>query len=82
MRDSRVYVIHQSAKDYLSSKAAPTIFSSSANIHNIIFAQSLQTISATLQQNIYNIYPPGLPINAIKVPDPDPLAAIQYSCVH
>jgi hypothetical protein len=82
VRDSRVYVIHQSAKDYLSSKAAPTIFSGSANVHGVIFARSLQAMSATLQRNIYNIYPPGLPINAIKAPDPDPLAAIRYSCVH
>lgn len=83
VRDSRVYVIHQSAKDYLSSKAAPTIFpSGSANVHGVIFSQSLRAMSATLQRNIYNVYPPGLRINAIKAPDSDPLAALQYSCVH
>ncbi|KAL7903891.1 NACHT domain-containing protein [Trichoderma velutinum] len=83
VRDSRVYVIHQSAKDYLSDKAAPAIFSSSsADVHGVILARSLQAMSVTLRRNIYNIYTPGLPINAIKAPDPDPLAAIQYSCVH
>ncbi|KAL7940607.1 NACHT domain-containing protein [Trichoderma barbatum] len=83
IRDSRVYVIHQSAKDYLSGKAAPTIFpSGSANVHGVIFSQSLQAMSATLQRNIYNLYSPGTSINDIKAPDPDPLAAIQYSCVH
>ncbi|KAL7904026.1 hypothetical protein GGI35DRAFT_247022 [Trichoderma velutinum] len=83
VRDSRVYVIHQSAKDYLSDKAAPTIFpSSSADAHGVIFSRSLQAMSATLRQNIYKLYPPGLPINEIKVPDPDPLAAVRYSCVH
>ncbi|KAL7904015.1 hypothetical protein GGI35DRAFT_245231 [Trichoderma velutinum] len=83
VRDSRVYVIHQSAKDYLSGKAASTIFpSSSADVHGVIFARSLQAMSATLRRNIYNLYPPGLPINAIKAPDPDPLAAVRYSCVY
>ncbi|EHK19869.1 uncharacterized protein TRIVIDRAFT_46923 [Trichoderma virens Gv29-8] len=83
VRDGRVYVIHQSAKDYLSDKAAPTIFpSGSANVHDVIFARSLKAMSATLQWNIYNLYPPGLPINEIKAPDPDPLVALRYSCAH
>ncbi|UKZ53220.1 hypothetical protein TrVGV298_007012 [Trichoderma virens] len=80
VKDSRVYVIHQSAKDYLSSKAVPTIFpSGSANVHGIIFSQSLQAMSATLRRNIYNLYSPGLPINDIKAPDPDPLTAVRQS---
>lgn len=83
VRDSRIYVIHQLAKDYLSGKAALTIFpSGSATVHGSIFARSLQAMSATLRRNIYDLYPPGLPINKIKAPDPDPLAVIQYSCVH
>ncbi|KKO96442.1 hypothetical protein THAR02_11457 [Trichoderma harzianum] len=81
VRDGRIYVIHQSAKDYLSGKAAPTIFpSGSANVHGVIFARSLQAMSATLRRNIYNLYSPGTSINNIEAPDPDPLAAIQYSC--
>ncbi|UKZ75874.1 hypothetical protein TrVFT333_003570 [Trichoderma virens FT-333] len=53
-----------------------------ADVHGVILMRSLQTMSATLRRNIYNLYPPGLPINEIKAPDPDPLAAIGYSCVH
>lgn len=83
VRDSLVYVIHQSAKDYLSNEAAPTIFlSSSADVHGIIFSRSLEAMSATLRRNIYNLCPPGLPINEIKALDPDPLEGIRYSCIH
>ncbi|KAL7903892.1 WD40 repeat-like protein [Trichoderma velutinum] len=83
VRDSRIYVIHQSAKDYLSDKAVSTIFpSSSADVHGVIFARSLQAMSATLRRNIYNLYSPGTSINDIKAPDPDPLAAVRYSCVY
>nr|WVH32653.1 WD domain protein [Trichoderma asperellum] len=83
MRDSRVYIIHQSAKDYLSGKAASTIFpSNSADIHGVIFVRSIQAMSTRLQRNIYNLHSPGTSINNIKAPDPDPLAAVRYSCVH
>jgi hypothetical protein len=83
VRDSRVFIIHQSAKDYLSNKAAPIIFPyGSTDAHGIIFSQSLQAMSAMLRRNMYNLYPLGLPINEIKAPDPDPLAAIRYSCIH
>ncbi|KAM0443818.1 hypothetical protein ACHAO4_010354, partial [Trichoderma viride] len=83
VRDSRVYVIHQSAKDYLSGKVVSTAFlPSPTDVHGIIFSRSLQVMSATLRRNIYNLYPPGLPINEIKAPDPDPLKAIRYSCIH
>ncbi|RYP82721.1 hypothetical protein DL770_005533 [Monosporascus sp. CRB-9-2] len=78
-----VYLIHQSAKDYLSGKASSTIFPSGpTKVHHAIFSQSLQSMSTTLRRNIYNLHYPGLPISEIKSPDPDPLTAIRYSCVH
>ncbi|GFP54349.1 vegetative incompatibility protein HET-E-1 [Trichoderma asperellum] len=43
VRDSRVYVIHQSAKDYLSGKVVSTAFlPSPTDVHGIIFSRSLQ----------------------------------------
>jgi hypothetical protein len=83
VRDSHIYFIHQSAKDYLSDKEASAIFPlGSANTYSVIFSQLLQAMSATLRRNIYNLYPPGLLVNEIEVPDPDPLKAIRYSCIH
>ncbi|KAI1357166.1 NACHT domain-containing protein [Xylaria arbuscula] len=78
-----VYLIHQSAKDYLSGEASSTVFPSGlTDVHHTIFSRSLQAMSTTLHRNIYNLRHPGLLIGEIKAPDPDPLAAIRYSCVH
>lgn len=83
VRDSQVYVIHQSAKDYLSDKAPSTaFFPSPADVHGDIFLRSMQAMSTILRRNIYNLYSPGLQSNEIKAPNPDPLNAIRYSCVH
>ncbi|RYP42429.1 hypothetical protein DL768_010338 [Monosporascus sp. mg162] len=81
IQNDYVYFIHQSVKDYLSDKASSTIFPSGPiDVHHAIFSRSLETMS-TLRRNIYGLHHLG-PIGKIKVPDPDPLAAIRYSCVH
>jgi hypothetical protein len=83
VRDDYVYLIHQSAKDYLSGKARDTIFpSGSGHAHHAIFSQSLQAMHETLQQDIYELRHPGLSIDKVNVPRPDPLAAMRYSCVY
>ncbi|EHK45823.1 hypothetical protein TRIATDRAFT_219595 [Trichoderma atroviride IMI 206040] len=82
VRDSQVYIIHQSAKDYLSGKAASTLLPSHAEINGLIFSQSVQAMFATLRRNIYNLHSPSLPTNEIKAPDPDPLQVIRYSCIY
>ncbi|RYP43265.1 hypothetical protein DL768_010007 [Monosporascus sp. mg162] len=83
IQDDYVYLIHQSVKDYLSGKASSIIFPSGpTDVHSAIFSQSLQVMSVTLRRDIYNLHYPGLSINKVETPDPDPLAAIRYSCVH
>ncbi|KAK4064864.1 uncharacterized protein Triagg1_8863 [Trichoderma aggressivum f. europaeum] len=83
VRDSQVYVIHQSAKDYLSDKAlSTTFFPGPADVHNHIFLRSIQTMSVTLRRNMYDLSSPGLSRNEIKAPDPDPLSGIRYSCIY
>ena len=79
IQDDYVYHIHQSAKDYLSNAIFP---SGPTDIHHAIFSRSLEAMSTTLRRNIYNLSYPGFPIDDINAPDPDPLAAIRYSCVH
>ncbi|RYP84315.1 hypothetical protein DL770_005219 [Monosporascus sp. CRB-9-2] len=82
IRGGMIYFVHQSVKDYLSDKASSTIFPSGpTDVHHAIFSRSLQAMS-TLRRNIYNLHRPGLLIGEINAPDPDPLAAIRYSCVH
>ncbi|EHK45465.1 hypothetical protein TRIATDRAFT_292965 [Trichoderma atroviride IMI 206040] len=82
IREGKVYIIHQSAKDYLIAAAFTDSQLSYANIHNIIFEQSIKAMSVILQRNMYNLDPLGIPISQIERPDPDPLEPIRYSCTH
>ncbi|KAL4745554.1 hypothetical protein BDW72DRAFT_52920 [Aspergillus terricola var. indicus] len=84
IRDDHVYLVHQSAKDYVSeSKVSAAIFpSGSSAIHHRIFCESLQSLSAKLQRNVYSINNPGAPASEIANlrPQPDPLFDLRYSC--
>jgi WD40 repeat protein len=86
IRDDHVYLVHQSAKDYLSeSKVSAAIFpSGSSAIHHRIFHESLQSLSAKLRRNIYSINNPGATISEIATlqPKPDPLVNLRYSCIY
>ena len=52
------------------------------NVHHSIFSRSLDTLSKKLRRDIYNLHALGYPIEWVKQPDPDPLAALRYSCVY
>jgi hypothetical protein len=69
-----VYVIHQSAKDYLSDRAATAIFPTGrAEVHRGILQRSLQAMQETLKRDIYGLGHPGFTIDDLKIPDPDPI---------
>ncbi|KAN0086979.1 hypothetical protein V8E54_000667 [Elaphomyces granulatus] len=81
IRDNYVYFIHQSAKDYLTTKNASAIIFPAGHerIHYDMFSWSLDALSKTLRRDIYNLQDPG---GVMKdIPDPDPLASIRYSCM-
>jgi hypothetical protein len=82
VRDNQVYLIHQSAKDYLSDEARATIFPSQRKTHHGIFFRSLELMSGTLQRDMYRLIAPGFPIDQVQVPGQDPLGTTRYSCVH
>ncbi|KEY75048.1 hypothetical protein S7711_09655 [Stachybotrys chartarum IBT 7711] len=80
IRDNVVYIIHQSAKDFLFS--SPFLFPSGiTHQHHALFSRSLGALSETLRRDIYNLSVPGFLIDQVSPPDPDPLASIRYSCV-
>jgi hypothetical protein len=83
LRDSTIYFVHQSTKDFLLKRESDDIFPSGVkDVHYTIFSRSLQVMSKTLKRDIYNLSTPGISIDEVKQPDPDPLAAAQYSCVY
>jgi hypothetical protein len=85
-KESVIYLIHQSVKDYLSGKMGSTIFpAGSGQVHRTMFTQSVQALSTgstRLRRNIYDLSSCGVRIDDVKVPELNPLASIQYSCVH
>jgi len=83
IREGTIYFVHQSAKDYLFAKAFNEIFPSGrGEAHYVIFSRSLQVMSRTLRRDIYSLHALGYPIERVKQPDPDPLAASRYSCIY
>ncbi|KAF2455365.1 WD40-repeat-containing domain protein [Lineolata rhizophorae] len=82
VQDDNVYIIHQSAKDYLSEEASHDIFPCGVGeAHHSIFSRSLQVMSRTLRRDIYGLHALGYPIERVEHPEPDPLAASRYSCL-
>jgi hypothetical protein len=83
LRGRTISFVHQSAKDFLIIKASKDIFLSTIeNAHSSIFLRSLQAMSRTLRRDVYNLRAPGISINQVKLPDSDPLAVAQYSCLY
>jgi hypothetical protein len=82
VRGEQVYLVHQSAKDYLSDKMRAAVLPSQSEMHYNLFAQSLELLSSKLERDIYDLIEPGFSIDEVRVPDPDPLATARYSCVY
>jgi hypothetical protein len=88
VRDETVYFVHQSAKDYLIGKAASIILPlGPAAAHRSIFQRSLDAMRkpcggrSLLRRNMYGLCYPGAGVPD-EAPNPDPLAAVRYSCVY
>ncbi|KAL4948246.1 NACHT domain-containing protein [Aspergillus filifer] len=83
VRDSTVYFVHQSAKDYLIEQAGLSIFPFGfPAAHRRMLTQSLQAMHKTLRRDIYDLCALGTPIDQAKLPTLDPLAAVGYSCIY
>ncbi|KAL2199412.1 NACHT domain-containing protein [Corynascus similis CBS 632.67] len=76
-----VYLIHQSAKDYLDENYTSRLQPAGVTQgHTDISIRSIDVMSLILKQNMYNL-DFGFDAKDISPPDPDPLAPIRYSCV-
>ncbi|KAK4139205.1 uncharacterized protein C8A04DRAFT_33317, partial [Dichotomopilus funicola] len=95
LREQTVYFVHQSAKDFLLGRASDKASNKASqeasgwvfpfgteNVDHIIFLRSLDAMSTTLRRDMYGLGAPGFLIDNVRVPDPDPLATVRYSCVY
>jgi hypothetical protein len=84
LRERTIFFVHQSAKDFLVKTASDDIFPSRIeDMHYTIFSRSLQVMFKTLRRrDVYRLGAPGISIDQVEPPDPDPLAAARYSCLY
>jgi len=83
VREDTIYFVHQSAKDFLFTKADADIFpSGEEEVHYRIVSRSLQVMSKTLQRDMYSLHALGYPAEQVPQLDPDPLATVRYSCIY
>jgi hypothetical protein len=83
IREHSVFFVHQSAKDFLFLKAAKTIFPNGIErVHNEILQNSITVMSKMLKRDIYDLCYPGITIDQIEQPNPDPLRYIRYSSIY
>ena len=82
IQDSVVQFVHQSAKDFLTLKQRRYTFpDSEMSTHQHVFAKSLECLQP-LHRNMYGLREPGMGIDKIVVPRPDPLAGMKYAAVY
>ncbi|KAF1959545.1 hypothetical protein CC80DRAFT_514059 [Byssothecium circinans] len=83
IRDDNVYIVHQSAKDFLSQEASSDLFPYGIeDVHHSISLKSIQIMSKTIQRDMYSLRELGYPAELVEPPDPDPLAAPRYACIY
>ncbi|KAI9785194.1 MAG: hypothetical protein M1839_000832 [Geoglossum umbratile] len=85
IQDEYVYIVHQSANEFLREGGLKTIFPSGTNdVHYKMFSASIDYLlnTQTLQRDIYGLRDPGIPITKVIQPEQDPLAAARYGCVY
>ncbi|KAF3076988.1 hypothetical protein CFAM422_000564 [Trichoderma lentiforme] len=78
-----VYIIHQSAKEFLLEDESRDIFPLGiGHIHYAIFWRSLETMSHVLRRDIYTLINPAFPIEKVQEHSQRPLDGVYYSCVY
>ncbi|SPO02390.1 related to Vegetative incompatibility protein HET-E-1 [Cephalotrichum gorgonifer] len=83
LQDDILYFVHQSAKDFLLSKASNDVVPhGTKHQHRVIFSRALEVLSRTLRRDIYGLTDPGFSIDDVSPRSPDPLAPVRYSCMY
>lgn len=82
IREDVVYFVHQSVKEFLTKSTASTIFTFGVRRkHASISMLSMKALLHGLRRDMYNLRKPGISIEQVQTPSPDPLAPLRYSCI-
>ncbi|KAK0674630.1 hypothetical protein QBC41DRAFT_264172 [Cercophora samala] len=81
IRDGQVYLVHQSAKDYLSSHSSNLFPSGQGAVHSDLALRSLGILTKVLHRDMYQLRKPDFSIDVLKTPSPDPLITARYSSI-
>ena len=83
LRDSTVFFVHQSAKDFILNQALTRVMPQGASHqHGLIFARSVRLLNTVLKRDIYQLREPGTLMSRSKHPKADPWASYTYFAVH
>ncbi|KAJ4260655.1 hypothetical protein NW762_007399 [Fusarium torreyae] len=83
LRGDFIYFIHQSAKDFLTGSVSTQSLTLNIEFtHCHVFSQCLVALTRTLKRNIYGLDHPGVLIEDVETPKPDPLTPIRYLCIY
>ncbi|KAJ5640336.1 uncharacterized protein N7484_008198 [Penicillium longicatenatum] len=78
VREDTIIFVHQSAKEFLLKERQNVVFPRGIEAeHHTVFSRSLQAMSKTLRRDIFQLRLPGFPIEKVKSPSPNPLAAAE-----
>ncbi|KXH46863.1 hypothetical protein CNYM01_00709 [Colletotrichum nymphaeae SA-01] len=90
--DETVYFVHQSAREYLLDVAycelqppgiRPLLKPAFWRLqHHVVLGTALCCLRKTLERDIYRLDDCGIMIDEVHSPTPNPLALIEYSCIH
>ncbi|PLB43320.1 hypothetical protein P170DRAFT_369815 [Aspergillus steynii IBT 23096] len=81
IQGKRIHILHQSAREYLSSHYRELGDVSMGTLNSDICRNSLEGMKG-LKRDIYNLLDPGVAIEDISTPDPDLLYPLSYACQH
>ncbi|KAL2673907.1 hypothetical protein Neosp_012352 [[Neocosmospora] mangrovei] len=84
-QDRTIYFVHQSAKEYLLDKRAEEIIPHGLEHHHLqISLRCLDVLKSKigLKEDIYGLGSPGASARGLSRPKPDPLAPLEYLCLH
>ncbi|KAF3807865.1 Vegetative incompatibility protein HET-E-1 [Colletotrichum gloeosporioides] len=78
-----IYFVHQSAVDFLTDKKLEGLEEITGR-HRLVFCGCLEALrtSKAIKRDIYELEAPDILLEDIDTPNPDPLAALKYACVH